>query len=257
MSWNRHSPRRLTCSRPQAGDGAVPAAGQQPGPGDERLDRLGLVPAPGTLVPQAPGPGCAVRSRSRAPGSSRGPAAEPGGGTARRRTPPSRCRRPAWPGGSRRSGGDGSGWPPGSRACPHGHAAVRSLPRSPVNSQRCWSHWPGPPASRSGGRPATLASPRSPGRSSAPAAPGPGNRRPGPVTGIASPRRRPRPPGVCPRRGHASTRSSRPSDAWPSKARTTSRSVPARTQFVAAVCRNMCVRREALEVRVEVRDLRR
>jgi len=39
-----------------AGDGAVPAAGQRPGPGDERLHRLGLALTPGTLVPEAQAP---------------------------------------------------------------------------------------------------------------------------------------------------------------------------------------------------------
>ncbi len=51
----------------------------------------------------------------------------------------------------------------------HGHAAVRSLPRSPVNSQRCWSHSPGRQL-RSRWSPSHSSQPRPPGRSSAPPA---------------------------------------------------------------------------------------
>ena len=66
-----------------AGDSAVPAAGQRPGPGDERLHRLSLVLTPGTLVPQAQAPAVqlalAAGHQAPAPGQRPDRAAERGG----------------------------------------------------------------------------------------------------------------------------------------------------------------------------------
>ena len=52
-----------------ARDSAVPAAGQRPGPGDERLHQLSLVLTPGTLVPetQAPAVQLALAAGHQAP----------------------------------------------------------------------------------------------------------------------------------------------------------------------------------------------
>ena len=89
----------------------------------------------------------------------------------------------------------------------HGHAAVRADPRSPVNNNASLSHSPARQAGSSLARSHSShsCSPSRSWRASADAAARSARR----LTGIASPRRRPRPPGACPRRGHASTRSSR------------------------------------------------
>ena len=190
-----------------AGDPAPGGPGQRPGPGDEHLDRLASVLAPAAFMPETqPGAmqvaftaghrAAVAAQRPGRPRRRRGvelspghPGADPGAAAAiaaSRRA--ARRRRASWRAARPRRG-------------PRRRQVAGEQQRSP-------SHSPARQAGSSRAR-SHSSHPRSPGRSwraSADAAACSARR----LTGIASPRRRPRPPGACPRRGHASTRSSRP-----------------------------------------------
>src|SRR5579863_1086774 len=213
-------------------------AGQRPRPGAERLDRLGLVPAPGTLVPQAQAPAvqfAPAAGYQAAPAGQRpdraaerrgvellpaGPGGQPG--------PAAAVAAAVMVAGGHRAAGRGArpcGSPVAAQVAGEQPALLVPLARPPASVQAVAQ--PLQPAAIAG----SLLRPGSPG----------GNRgRPGhryrlPAATASTARRL------------SSSRACKytvveASDAWPSKARTTSRSVPARTQFVAAVCRNICGR---------------
>src|SRR6266545_1546469 len=222
-----------------AGDPALGGPGQRPGPGDEYLDRLASVLSPAALMPETQAGTVQIAF------------------TAGNRATPAEQR----PGRPRRRGGVELR-PGQARAYPGAAAAITAARRA----ARC-RHAPRGAARPSRGprRPQiageqqalTVPLPSTPGRIQ----PGPQPLQPPALT-------EPFPAGVNGRshlqrsaahryrlpaatastaRRLSSSRACKYTvvearDAWPSKARTTSRSVPARTQPVAAVCRNMCGR---------------
>ena len=128
LSWKRHNPRRVTLSRSQPATPHLRGPGERPGPRDERLDRLGPVLAPGTLMPEAQAAAVqlALAAGHRAvPAACSGRVARGGGAASNSsQSTPHAARARRQP----RSAGDVAAVAVGQPGVRHGHAAVRRCP---------------------------------------------------------------------------------------------------------------------------------